>query len=151
MEIYERNINSSVRKLNEKYIVTEASLLDLSHNMRVELKINLETSVIEEASAQILKAPFQVCNYTLENIKRIEGFKIERGINKKLINALGKSDGCTHFYELALEAVRLSFNVMLGIRFNWKEWVSRTVNEEEFIKMAMPYLKNSCLPFKTDE
>ncbi|MBI2606456.1 MAG: DUF2889 domain-containing protein [Deltaproteobacteria bacterium] len=148
MELYERNINSSVRKTGPDTILTEASLLDLNHSMRVSLEINLQTREIVKADAIILKAPLRACDNTVELVKKLVGLKIGRGINRKLIEHLGQSDGCTHLYELALNAVRLSFNVMVGMRFNWKEWIAKSLSDADFVKIAMPYLKNTCRPFK---
>src|ERR1035437_1562772 len=112
MKIYERNINSFVKKLDENTIVTEASLLDLNHSMRVALTIDLKTRKIIKSEALMLKAPLGICDSTTALMKDLEGLVLERGINKKLITALAHADGCTHLYELALNAVRLSFNVM---------------------------------------
>lgn len=148
MEIYERNINSSVRKLDDHTIVTQASLLDLNHSMRVVLKINLKTRQIEDASAEILKAPLKVCDSTLDLLKGLVGLKLERGINGHLIRVLGGEEGCTHLYELALNAVRLSFNVMIGMKFDWQQWISKTVTDEKFVELANPFLKGTCRPFK---
>ncbi|MBT3786263.1 AMP-binding protein [bacterium] len=145
--IYERNINSVVKRLDEWTIRAEASLVDLNHGMRVSLTIDLRTNNIHSATASILKAPFQICTRTTELIKNLEGIRLERGINRKLLQILGCSNGCTHLYELALNAVRLAFNVRMGLSFNWDEWVSRTVSEDEFIEAALPQLRNSCLPF----
>ena len=148
--LYERNIHSSVKRVGEDEILTEASILDLNHNMKVEVRVCMTTGEILDARAEILKAPFKICAHTLTNIAKIKGMKIERGINKKLIHALGGANGCTHIYELALEVVRLSFNVILGMKFNWQEWVARSATDEKFMEMAMPYLQNSCYPFKKD-
>lgn len=149
MQLYERNINSTVRKIGTSKIQTEASLLDLNHSMRVVLDIDLKTREITAATATILKAPLRACDGTVDLVKKLKGLKLERGINRKLVEALGGDDGCTHLYELALNAVRLSFNVMVGMSYNWQEWVSKTKSDQEFVKSAMPYLKNSCRPFKS--
>ena len=60
-EIYERNINVSVSKLGEKAISTKASLLDLNHNIRIELTIDVQTKMILNAHAQMVKSPFAIC------------------------------------------------------------------------------------------
>ncbi|MBI3533881.1 MAG: DUF2889 domain-containing protein [Deltaproteobacteria bacterium] len=146
--LYERNINSCVKKISANKILTSASLLDLNHSMRVELTINLKSLIIEKTKAVILKAPLGVCNQTTVLIKKLEGLKLERGINRKLIEALGTADGCTHLYELSLNAIRLSYNVLIGINFNWKEWVNKSLSDEEFVKKAKPWLKNACYPFR---
>ena len=148
MQIYERNINSTVTRIDEDHIVTQASLLDLNHSMRVMLTINIKTRLIAEAEAQILKAPLQVCNSTTDLLAKLKGVKIDRGINRTLVEALGSENGCTHIYELALNAVRLSFNVLIGQKFDWNEWLTKTLSDEDFVKKAMPYLKGACRPFK---
>lgn len=150
-KIYERNINSNVHELGANRILTEASLLDINHNMHVELEINTKTRVIEKARAFIQKAPLKVCDTTTDLMQKLEGQKIERGINRVLLSALGHADGCTHLYELALNAVRLSYNVMIGMHFNWKEWLSKSIDDETFVEAAKPYLKNACRPFRENK
>lgn len=150
MDIYERNINASVRRYDQDHIITKASLLDLNHNMRVEIKVRIPDRLIVEATAQMTKTPFVICDQTAKFISNMVGLKIERGITRKLSSLLGRSEGCTHLYELAVEAVRLSSNVILGFATGDEEWRNRRLSDEEFIARAKEFLKNSCLPFKED-
>ena len=148
MQIYERNINSTVTRLDQDQILTQASLLDLNHSMRVALTVNIKSRVITDAKAEMLKTPLHICNSTASLMEQLKGCKVERGINKKLLSVLGSQEGCTHLYELSLNAVRLTFNVLIGQQFNWDEWLTKTSSDEEFIKAAMPHLKGACKPFK---
>jgi hypothetical protein len=150
MEIYERNINASVSRDGEDQIRTKASLLDLNHNMRVEIRVRIQDRTIVGADAQMVKTPFAVCHSTASFVKNLVGLKIERGITRKLSNLLGRSEGCTHIYELCVEAVRLSSNVLLGFEVGDEEWRERRLSDDEFIARAKGFLANSCLPFKTD-
>jgi hypothetical protein len=147
MEIYERNINISCAVLDEGQLTTKASLLDLNHNMRVEITIDQKTHTIIDATSQMVKVPFHICALTTDRVKNIIGFTIERGINRKLADTLGRSEGCSHLFELALEAVRLSSNILLGFSHMEEEWRDRRLNDEDFIERAKPFLKNTCLPF----
>ena len=61
-EIYERNINVAVSKLDEETILTKASLLDLNHNIRVELTADVTTKTIRDAKAVMVKSPFTICH-----------------------------------------------------------------------------------------
>ena len=151
MEIYERNINASVSRDGADHIRTKASLLDLNHNMRVEIRVCVADREIVEANAQMTKTPFKVCTQTMKFVKNLEGLKIERGITRKLSQLLGRAAGCTHLYELAVEAVRLSSNVMLGFEVGDEEWRERKLSDAAFIKMAKSFLADSCLPFKTEK
>lgn len=151
MEIYERNINASVSRDGEDHIRTKASLLDLNHNMRVEIRVRISDREIVDAQAQMTKTPFAVCHKTAKYTANLVGLKIERGISRKLSGLLGRSSGCTHIYELSMEAIRLSSNVLLGFEVGDEEWRERRLSDKEFIKRAKGFLANSCLPFKTDE
>jgi len=148
MEIYERNINASVRRDEDDFIVTKASLLDLNHNMRVEIKVRISDRTIVDAGAQMVKTPFMICGQTARFANNMVGLKIERGVTKKLSDLFGHSEGCTHLYELSVEAVRLSSNVLLGFETGDQEWRDRRLSDTEFIVKAKEFLKNSCLPFK---
>jgi len=148
MEIYERNINAAVRRDGDDHIVTKASLLDLNHNMRVEIRVRIADRMVVEAHAQMTKTPFMICSETAKFAQNMVGLRIERGVTKKLSNLFGRSEGCTHLYELAVEAVRLSSNVLLGFETGDVEWRERKLSDEEFIARAKEFLKNSCLPFK---
>ena len=149
-EIYERNINVSVSKVSDELILTKASLLDLNHNIRVELTVHVPTKTIRDAKAVMVKSPFKICQLTLNNMKNVVGLKIERGIHGRLVDAIGRAEGCTHMVDLTMEAVRLSANVLLGFSRQDEEWRDRKLTDEEFIAQVKPILKNSCLPFKVD-
>jgi len=149
-EIYERNINITVSRQNEREIVTRASMLDLNHHIRVELTIDLPTEMIVGADGRMVKVPYGLCQLTLPNMNKLVGMKIERGINKKIVNALGRSEGCTHIVDLSMEAVRLSANVMVGLTKVGDEWFHPVGSDEEQIARVKPILKNSCLPFKEE-
>jgi hypothetical protein len=150
-EIYERNLNVSVSRLSDAEILTKASLLDLNHNIRIELTVDVASKAIVRADAQMVKSPFGICQQTLDKIRNVVGLKIERGIHQRLVDALGHSDGCTHLVDLAMEAVRLSANVLLGFTRFDEEWRQRKLSDEEFIAQVRPFLRNSCLPFKDEE
>lgn len=149
-EIYERNINVSVSKINEELILTKASLLDLNHNIRVELTVHVPTKTIREAKAVMVKSPFKICQLTLNKMQNVVGLKIERGIHGRLVDAVGRAEGCTHMVDLTMEAVRLSANVLLGFSRQDEEWRDRKLTDEDFMAEVKPILKNSCLPFKDD-
>ncbi len=151
MEIYERNINAAVSQDDDDHILTKASLLDLNHNMRIEVRVRIADRTIVDANAQMTKTPFRICFQTAKFARNIIGLKIERGITHKMSDLFGRSEGCTHLYELAVEAVRLSSNVLFGFEAGDVEWRERRLSDEEFIERAKGFLKNSCLPFKVEE
>ena len=77
-EIYERNLNVSVSKLDDTAILTKASLLDLNHNIRVELTVDISHENDHEGRRPDGEIPFGVCQHALNKIRYV-GLKIERG------------------------------------------------------------------------
>jgi len=150
MEIYERNINAAVSREGKDLIRTKASLLDLNHNMRVEILVRVSDRTILDARAEMTKTPFKICDQTAHFVENLIGLKIERGITRRIAGLFGRSEGCTHLFELAVEAIRLSSNVILGFETGDIEWRERKLSDEEFIEKAKGFLANSCLPFKVD-
>ena len=80
MQIYERNINSKVCRVEDDVIETEASLLDLSHGIKIVLRIDLQTRIIEKTRVDVARIPFEICDQAMQTLSRIEGEKINRGI-----------------------------------------------------------------------
>ncbi len=151
-DLYLRNINVAVARKDDRHIVTTATMLDLNHHISVELTIGLEEETIVDARAQMTKVPYAVCQLTLGNIRRLVGMKIERGIHRRLVETLGHAEGCTHMVDLAMEAVRLSANVMIGLTKVGPKWFDRgELTEQEMIEEVRPILRNTCLPFKDEQ
>ncbi|HEX04392.1 MAG TPA: DUF2889 domain-containing protein [Bacteroidetes bacterium] len=146
--IYERNINVAVTKISSDIIKTKSSLLDLNHNMRVDLIMRVSDRCIVDARCQMVKVPFEVCALTAHLISKVIGLKIERGITGQIRSRLAGAKGCTHLYELTIEAIRMSSNVLMGFATgDEKEWRERRMTDAEFIDKAKECLKDSCLPF----
>ncbi|MGB9735460.1 MAG: DUF2889 domain-containing protein [bacterium] len=148
-DIYERNINIRLNPLDSNTVLVSASLLDLHHSIIAEIKIDLPTQQIIDADARMVRVPYSGCPKALENIRKIIGFKIERGVNKKIADALGHSTGCTHLVEIIQNAMRFSASMLIGVRAGYgKVDKRRELTEQERIANVMPYLKNTCIVFK---
>jgi hypothetical protein len=151
-ELYQRNINVTVESLGDDHIIVQASLLDLDHSIRFSMEVHAPTRTIVRGNAQMIRVPFRKCRETLPLVDKIAGLVIERGINKKLANALGRSTGCMHLVELAMTAARMAAAVLVeaggGLvdrdRFE-------ALSEAERIGIGMPFLKNTCWVFRVEE
>ena len=137
---YERNINTSVAKLEDGILLTKSSLLDLNHHMGLSFVIRMEDQEIIKAEAFMNRAPFKVCRETLENVSSAVGLRIERGITKKLGKIIGGSRGCVHLLEVAKEAVILSSNILLGQQLGHDEWIHRELSDEAFMARGSCFL-----------
>lgn len=150
MNVYERNINASIDVTADDYLVTRASLLDLDHNIRLQLMVKISTREIITATGEMVKTPFGECKTALPTIEKLVGLKIERGFAKKMREAVGGSGGCAHIVELALTMASLSSNSILleAARDPEKRKVFSEKSEEERKEEIGSFLKNSCIVFK---
>lgn len=63
MEIYQRNINSIVRRIG-----------NLDHSVRVFLTFDIQERRVVEARAEMPKTPFRICRETLGQLPSLVGW-----------------------------------------------------------------------------
>ena len=150
MNVYERNINASIETPAGNFLITRASLLDLDHNIRIQLTTEIITRTIESASVEMVKTPFEVCRNAMPNMENLKGLKIERGFTKKMRKIVGGNTGCTHIVELLMTASSLTSNAILleAARDPVKRRLFAMKSEGERMNELEGFLKNSCIVFK---
>lgn len=150
MEIYQRNINSVVRRIGKGRMLVEASLLDLDHSARVFLTFDVQERTIVEARAEMSKAPFEVCGETLGQLPNLVGLVVERGAVRRVAERLGRETGCVHLVELAVHAIRLASATLLteGLGIDSRDFAK--LSEEERLRLGRPYLQNTCYAYNEE-
>ncbi|HVN08800.1 MAG TPA: DUF2889 domain-containing protein [Patescibacteria group bacterium] len=149
-EVFERNINVKVIQRGEGRVQVLASFLDLDHSFDAEMIVEVATGRIEHAKAHMAKRPFQnLCLRALENIPRLEGETIGRGIYRRITDLIGKSQGCVHLAEIFQAAVGFTATTLIGLRSGLAE--DPRLSEEENRKRLLPILQNSCQVFRVEE
>ncbi len=149
-KIYERNINVKVIDENNGKFKVRASLFDLEHSFHAELLVDAASGAIEDASAVMSRRPYPTyCPRALENVAKLKGQVIGVGINRKIIELVGRSQGCVHLVEIFQAAVGFTATLLIGRHSGLEqEYVS---SEEEHRRKWMPILRNSCQVFREDE
>lgn len=151
-DIFERNINIKLMPVDSENFTLNVSLLDLSHSIHATLKININTQEIVDAQAKMMRVPFSVCHYAENNLKKLVGLKIQRGINKQIAMMVGRNEGCTHLVEMLQSAVRFGAAMLIAKSAGYESYgEGEKLSEEERIARSMPVLKNTCVVFKDDE
>jgi len=149
-EIFERNINVKVIHHGGERVQVLASFLDLDHSFDAEMIVNIVSGKIEHAKAHMAKRPFQnLCLRALENISKIEGEVIGRGIYRRITDLIGKSQGCVHLAEIFQAAVGFTATILIGLRSGLTE--DARLSEEENRRRLLPILQNSCQVFRVEE
>ncbi len=132
-------------------VLARGSILDQVHNIAIEIVVDINTLEIKSVEGQMVKVPFKSCKQAIDNLRNIEGLKLEAGISNKLSSALGGQNGCIHLSEVTIETMRLAANSIFGIKCGGKEWREGTLSDDEFWGRVKPLLKNTCLVFKNEE
>jgi len=149
-EVFERNINVKVIQREKGRVQVLASFLDLDHSFDAEMIVEVATGRIEHAKAHMAKRPFQnLCLRALENIPRLEGETIGRGIYRRITDLIGKSQGCVHLAEIFQAAVGFTATILIGLRGGLTE--DPRLSEEENRERLLPILQNSCQVFRVQE
>jgi len=149
-EVYERNINVKVIHRGSGRVQVLASFLDLDHSFDAEMIVEIGSGRIEHAKAHMAKRPFQnLCLRALDNIPKLEGEVIGRGIYRRITDLIGKSQGCVHMAEIFQAAVGFTATILIGLRSGLTE--DPRLSEEENRKRLLPVLQNSCQVFRVEE
>jgi hypothetical protein len=149
-EVYERNINVKVIRRGDARVQVLASFLDLEHSFDAEMIVDVPSGRIEHAKAHMAKRPFQnLCLRALDNIPRLEGEIIGRGIYRRITDLIGKSQGCVHLAEIFQAAVGFTATILIVLRSGLTE--EPGLSEEENRSRLLPILQNSCQVFRVEE
>jgi DUF2889 family protein len=149
-EVFERNINVKVIRRSAERVQVLASFLDLDHSFDAEMIVEVASGRIEHAKAHMAKRPFQnLCLRALDNIPRLEGEVIGRGIYRRITDLIGKSQGCVHLAEIFQAAVGFTATTLIGLRSGLAE--DPRLSEQENRNRLLPVLQNSCQVFRVEE
>lgn len=149
-EVFERNINVKVIRRDPDHVQVLASFLDLEHSFDAEMIVEVKSGRIAHAKAHMAKRPFQtLCLRALDNIQRLEGETIGRGIYRRITDLIGKSQGCVHLAEIFQAAVGFTATVLIAIRAGFIE--DPRLSEQEAREKLLPVLQNSCQVFRVEE
>jgi len=144
--VYERNINVKVIDGDDGRFHVQASLFDLEHSFQAEMLVDVATGRIEDVAAVMSKRPYPTyCPRALGNVQKLKGQVIGRGINRKVVEAVGRATGCVHLVEIFLAAVGFTATILIGKRAG-RVGVAG-MSEEEDRKAWFPILQGSCQVF----
>jgi hypothetical protein len=106
---FKRDIAYRVFKAGQEIALT-AALQDVFHDIFVEIRVNPETMMIVAARADFSKSPTDFCARIETAMTELVGVIIGKGINKKLVEIFGGSEGCGNIRTLLSGLLPLAFN-----------------------------------------
>ena len=147
--VYERNVSIQIIDAGGSQFRVRASLFDVEHNFHAEMVVDVPSGRIEDVQISMTRRPYPtLCPRALENAQKLKGMIIGPGITRKIIEAVGRSEGCVHMVELFAAAVGFTATILIGRRSGLTDDVA--YSEEEHRQKWMPILKNSCQVFRVE-
>ena len=148
-KVYERNVNIQIVDVGTSQFRVHASLFDVEHNFHAEMLVDVPSGRIDDVQISMTRRPYPtLCPRALENAQKLKGLIIGPGITRRIIEAVGRSEGCVHMVELFAAAVGFVATILIGRRSGLTDQVA--YSEEEHRQKWMPILKNSCQVFRIE-
>ena len=135
MEDFQRDISYRVLKREDGTIALTATLQDRFHDILAEVIVEGETLAIISARADFRNSPTSDCQNVSANLERLVGFSIGKGLNRKLAEVLGGSEGCGNMRNLLLGLLPLALNVRASAGFK---------DEREMLDAIHERLRGTC-------
>ncbi len=148
-KVYERNVNIQIIDEGASQFRVRASLFDVEHNFHAELLVDVPSGRIDDVQISMARRPYPtLCPRALDNAQKLKGMVIGPGITRRIIEAVGRTQGCVHMVELFAAAVGFTATILIGRRSGLAHEVA--YSEEEHRQKWMPILKNSCQVFRVE-
>lgn len=106
MNLFNRTISVSVKKIDEQHIVVHGVFMDSYHELILSMTVNIESFTVTASQGEFRRAPQEDCLCTTKYTGNLVGIDLSRNVRRQVISAVGGEKGCVHFEELALECVK---------------------------------------------
>lgn len=83
------------------------------HDMSLRLSVDGDL-VVREVDVVMDVQPYDICSEVLDNFQRLVGLRIGAGWNKRVREAVGGVEGCTHLGELLGPLATVTFQTLSG-------------------------------------
>ena len=117
MEEFQRDFTYRA-SLDGKDLRLTATMLDRFHDLAIEVTVDIETMKVTAASAEFRRSPSAICPEVASGMERLAGTVIGKGMNRRLLELFGGSDGCGNIRTILSGLLPLALNVSAarGIR-----------------------------------
>lgn len=130
MNEFQRDISYRIRNSNDGRIRLSATMRDCYHDIVLEVVVNEESLAIEGVVADFRQCPTTECPNAAEQLSRLTGITIGKGLNKQIVEALGGEEGCGNLRNLLLGLLPLAINVKAATGFTDEETMLDKMSEQ---------------------
>lgn len=144
MNLFNRTITVSVKKIDEQHIVVDGLFMDSYHELILSMTVNIKNFVVTASQGMFQRAPHEDCLSTGKHAGNLVGIDLSRNVRRQVITAIGGENGCVHFEELALECVK-------GMKQANVRLMKLSLPEDEVHSQLYDTLEGTCYHFRTRE
>lgn len=130
MNEFQRDISYRISNSNDGRIRLSATMRDCYHDIVLEVVVNEESLTIEGVVADFRRCPTTECPNAAEQLSRLTGITIGKGLNKQIVEALGGEEGCGNLRNLLLGLLPLAINVKAAAGFTDEETMLDKMSEQ---------------------
>lgn len=106
---FQREFSYRIFRVEEGLALT-ATMRDVFHDIFIEIRVNPETMMISAAKVDFLKCPTEFCPRIDRAMAELLGTKIGKGMNKRLVEIFGGSEGCGNIRTILMGLLPLALN-----------------------------------------
>lgn len=144
MDLFQREIRARVVEAGPDAIRVAVKLNDSFHEIALTLEVRPSDRTITGARAEFIRFPYDRCRDTMARLDNLVGVTIAPGVWRTVAREVGGKDGCTHLYELTMEALRVA---MQGFyRYEWER-----LPQEEWLPFLRRALAGECYIYSHPE
>lgn len=118
MNSFKRDISYSVSQPDCERILLIATMRDLYHHIVLEVLVQESDLTILAANVDFHKSPEKLCSSVTDNLQKMVGFKIGKGLTRAILNSMGGEHGCVNMRNLLSGLLPLAMNVKAAAGFS---------------------------------
>lgn len=130
MSEFRRDISFNVSSLENGRIKLCGTMRDVYHDIVLEVLVNGDTLVIEGAQVEFRKSPEDECINAAGRLQLLVGAVIGRGLNKRILEAVGGEEGCGNLRTILTGLLPLAMNVKAARGFSDENAMMESIRQK---------------------
>lgn len=128
-EDFKRDLSYRVFRCEDKIALT-ATMKDVFHDIFLEVIVNPENMRICSARVNFLKQPTDYCQQIDKAMTALVGTIIGKGMNRRLVEIFGGSEGCGNIRTILLGLLPLALNAKAAEGINDQDKMLEKISKE---------------------
>jgi hypothetical protein len=128
-EDFQRDISYRISRCPEGIALT-ATMKDVFHDVFLEIIVDDKTLRIESALVNFLRQPTDYCQQIDKSMSLLVGTVIGKGLNKRLIEIFGGSEGCGNIRTMLMGLLPLALNAKAAIGIKDRNEMLEKISKE---------------------